>query len=339
MSTGVVAERVEAFLTQARNGAGRQGVRLALDALDAGVPCEEVIVGLLGAAQHESGERWQRNEWTVADEHLATGVTQKALDAVAGTLEPTAHKGFVIVACAEGDWHSLPAQMFAELLSADGFAVSFLGASTPAAHVDSLISRSRPDAVAVSCNLPIFFGGVTRLANVAHRHGVPVIAGGRALGHDSRYALRLGVDAWGAGVVDASPILNAWRCDRPAVAAADTELHPGSAQLDSDAEAIAGEAFELLSTAYPMIKSYNEQQLARTREDLAFIVRFIAAARLVDDPIVLTDFLTWLTSLLAVRGVPLAAVGAGLAVLAPLVGRIDSAAGQLARDALTTLPS
>jgi len=68
-------------------------------------------------------------------------------------------------------------------------------------------------------------------------------------------------------------------------------------------------------------------------------VRFIAAARLVDDPIVLTDFLKWLTSLLAVRGVPSAAVGAGLTALAPLVGRIDPAAGELARDALNALPS
>ena len=66
------------------------------------------------------GERWLADRWTVAEEHLASGVSQKALDAVAHTIEPPAVTGLVVVTCTEGDWHSLPAQMFAELLRAQG---------------------------------------------------------------------------------------------------------------------------------------------------------------------------------------------------------------------------
>ena len=149
----VPSETVDAYLDQAIGREPRAGVRLALELLDQGVPSDAVIVDLLGAAQREVGERWLRDEWTVADEHLASGVTQKALDAVANAIEAPVPHGFVIVACAEGDWHSLPAQMFAEQLRANGFAVAFLGASTPADHVAKLIARRRPDALTVSCPL------------------------------------------------------------------------------------------------------------------------------------------------------------------------------------------
>ena len=75
------ADFVEEYLEHAVVGDSRSGVRLTLNLLDRGVPFDEIIVGLLGVAQREVGERWLRNDWTVADEHLASGVTQKALDA------------------------------------------------------------------------------------------------------------------------------------------------------------------------------------------------------------------------------------------------------------------
>lgn len=100
MTTRAVSEALSAFLTEAHAGQGRAGVRLALSLLDAGVPSDQVIVDLLGAAQLEVGKRWERNDWSVADEHLATGVAQKALDAVADSIELPPPSGLVVVACA-----------------------------------------------------------------------------------------------------------------------------------------------------------------------------------------------------------------------------------------------
>ena len=331
--TAAFSEAVETFLLTSVMGDARAGVRMALGMLDAGTPKDDVIVNLLGAAQREVGERWLRNEWTVADEHLVSGVTQKALDAVANSVDPPTEGGLVVVACAEGDWHSLPAQMFAETLRWEGFAVAFLGASTPVDHVAALMTRRRPDALAVSCNLPLFFSGVTRLVDAAHLEGVPVIAGGRALGGSAARASRLGADAWAKDVDDAATVLRSWQHEKPHVPAEPTRLDPAALQLDARAGEIAAVAFESLCAAYPPMASYSDRQLARTREDLAFIAQFLAAARLVDDDSVLTDMVDWLKGLLAVRGVPAAAVTTGLRVLAPIVGETDPAAGELARAA------
>jgi len=328
---------IDAFLKWAIDGDSRTATRFALDLLDQGVPGDEIIVDLLGGAQHEVGERWVRNVWTVADEHLVSGATQRALDAVANTVDPPNSEGLVVVACAEGDWHSLPAQMFAELLRSRGFVVAFLGASTPADHVARLLSRGGADALAVSCNLPLFFGGVTRLAEAAHRYGIPVIAGGRALGSGPARAIGLGADVWAGGIEEAAGILRGWQRQRPSSWSQPKMPDRTTIELEIETPRIAAEAFRSLMTSYPWMTDYEERQLARTREDLAFITRFVAAARLVDDPIVLTEFIGWLRTVLSNRGVPPISLRAGLEALAPILGRTDPPAGELVLEAVTSV--
>jgi len=336
MTTRAVSEALDAFLSEAHAGQGRAGVRLAVGLLDAGVPSDEVIVDLLGAAQLEVGERWEKNEWSVADEHLATGVAQKALDAVADSVELPPPSGLVVVACAPGDWHSLPAQMFAELLRSHGFAVSFLGASTPAEHVEVLLERYRPHALAVSCSLPLAFRGLMTLTEAAHRQAIPVIAGGRALGRDPHRALRLGADAWASGIIDAAPILRAWHDHPPVVTTAAMASDPLIQDLELRAPAIAADAYEALAASTPQMATYNDRQVARTREDLVFIVQFVAAARLVDDPTLLADFVSWLRGLLTARGVPASALDAGIRALIPLVAEVDRGAGRMTAALIAT---
>lgn len=324
------SDLIGAYLDHALGGEARQAVELTLGLLDAGVPGETVIAELLATAQQQVGERWHQNELTVADEHLATGAAQSSVHALAGAATDPRGPGRVLVACAEGDWHSLAAHMFSEQLRARDVAVSFLGASTPAEHVARFIQRTRPDALAISCNLPLFYAGLSRLADVAHGHGVPVLAGGRALRGEPERARLVGADAWADSIDDALPILGAWRECRPAVSTEPTYLDPGALELDAVAGDLASAAFDDLYLRFPAMASYDTGQLARTREDLAFIVQFVAAAQLVDDHAVLIAFLDWLTQLLGARGVPKAAVINGLESLQPLLRQASPTAGQLA---------
>jgi len=325
---------VEPFLGHAIRGDASSAVRLTLDLVDQGASVESIVVELLAAAQHECGERWQRNDWSIADEHLVSGVTQRCLGAIASTVPPTTPTGSVVVACAEGDWHSLPAQMFAEVLRSRGFAVAFLGASTPSDHVDRFLVRNRPDALIITCNLAPFFAGVTTLADAAHRSGTPVIAGGRALQAGPGRALRLGADAWSPDVSTAVGTLRAWAGDR-LYPSADPATFDGVAMiLDLDSSHLAGAALESMMAAHRWMSGYSSEQLARARQYLALTVRYTSAARLVDDPGVLMEFLDWLSSHLAARSVPAAALAAGLEALVPLVDKADPLAGLLIRDAL-----
>lgn len=264
-------DSVEPFLERAIRNDGTSAVRLALDLLDQGASIEAVVIDLLAAAQNESGERWLKNDWTVADEHVVSGVTQRSLDAIANSVRRATPVGSVVVACAEGDWHSLPAQMCAEVLRSHGWAVSFLGASTPSDHVARLLTRDRPDALIVTCNLALFYAGVTCLVDAAHRTGTPVIVGGRALRSGPANAQRLGTDAWAPDVASTVATLREWGEDRPFPRPDPTTRDSGAVQLDLDSPLLAAAAFDSMIASYPRMSSFKTEQLARTREDLAFI--------------------------------------------------------------------
>jgi len=333
-AANIVHDGVDTFLDLAIRSDAPSAIRLTLDLLGQGATAEAVIIDLLAAAQLETGRRWLRNDWTVADEHVVTGVTHRALDAVANTVRPPDHDGAVVVACAEGDWHSLPSQMFAEIIRSHGYHVTFLGASTPAEHLERLLSRDRPDALIVTCNLALYFAGVTRLANAAHRAGVPVIAGGRAMGGPR--ALRLGADAWEPDVGATLATLRSWR-DRPPSPLDPLASDVLAVQLDIDSPVLAAAAFDTMMDSHPHMRGFNPDQLERTREDLVFILRYLAAARLVEDPTVLTEFLGWLAELLEARGVPAEVLVAGLDALAPVVDSFDDDARQLLRHGIRHL--
>ncbi|HSP29013.1 MAG TPA: diguanylate cyclase [Ilumatobacteraceae bacterium] len=310
---------VDEYVTDAVNGERRSAIRTTLDMFDSGVPQNRVIVELLAAGQREVGERWHRNQLTVADEHVATGVSAAALDALVSEVDEPAGDGHTMVVCAEGDWHSLAAQMFGESLRSLGVGVTILGASTPGPYVAELLARRGADSLAISCSLAIHFPGVIKLIDIAHEQGLPVVVGGRALGADGTRAARLGADAWAETADEAAVILQQWRIEgapgqRTAASPDVRALH-----MMDHATAIAQASFAELAAEFPPMAAYNSDQIARTHEDLAFNVQFLAAAVLTSDSTVFTEYLDWLRTLLDSRGVPGTALPAGLSALRPIV--------------------
>lgn len=333
MSRPVPAGTVDRFLDLAASGAQRDAVRLVLDLLATGVPPATVIDEVLAAAQREVGARWQRGAWSTSDEHLASSTVQAALEALASNISTAGQQGSVVVVCAEGDWHALPAQMFAESLRALGQGAVFLGASAVAEDVGASIERRRPDALAVTCNLPLSYLGTARLVDAAHRRGTPVIVGGGAL--TAERARRLGADAWGNDAATAAEVLRAWRERPPVVSREPVTLDPIALELDERAEEIGARAMPDLGERFPGLAEYDGWQLDRTREDLVYIVRFVAAARLVDDLEVFVAFERWLVELLEARGVSRTALRAGFDALAPLLREVDPSADTALRPYLS----
>jgi methanogenic corrinoid protein MtbC1 len=309
------SQRVDRFRDLALSGNVEAAVRFALDLLDAGTPETTIITDVIAVTQRMIGESWLKNELSVADEHLATGVAESTLYALSSATPAASGASSVVVACAEGDWHSIGAHMIAEMFRVEGIDVSYLGASTPADALAQFLRRHRPDALVLSCSLPLFFGGVTRLADAAHASGTPVLAGGRALHGAPERARLLGADGYAENVAEGVRILATWHEFPPAIRVEPTGLLPGAALLESFAEELADCAYAKLRARLAAMASYSHRQLERTREDLAYIVRFLAAARLVDEQTVFIEFLDWLGELLQARGVPRSALVAGLEVL------------------------
>jgi methanogenic corrinoid protein MtbC1 len=308
---------VERFVDALARRDRKAAVRQALGLLEAGAPVQELVQGLLGSAQAEVGRRWEANQWSVADEHAATAITDAVLGVLGWRIEAAEDQGHVVVTCAEGEWHSLPARMAAEVLRLHGWQVTFLGASTPADHLRRFVAEVGSVGVVVSCSVPIFLGGALRSVQAAQSAGVPVLVGGRALGSDDLRARRLGADGWAPDPGAAADLLGDWRQQPPAVGKRPAGIRVAEPlELEAARPELVEAAMSALFLRFPPLAGYSEAQLARTQEDLGYILQFLEAALLTDDPrIFLEEFLPWLTRVLTSRGLPAGVVTVGLEAL------------------------
>jgi len=282
-------------------------------ARDAGLA---VTVTLLAEVQQKVGDLWQQNELTVADEHAATAIIDLALAAACVEVgrRPRAPEGTMVVGCAEEEWHVMPARMFAEQLRAAGWDVVFLGASTPAEHLRRFVAAEPPTAVAVSCTVPIHLHGARRAISASHAAGVPVLVGGAAFGTDPNRAAAIGADAWASTLDGAVATLSRWSGSRPPLAAPLVDDAPALAAA-AERPLIVERAMSALAIRFPPLAAYTDWQLARTREDLDYILRFVEASLLTGDDSIITSFASWLTSVLTARGLPHGIVPLGIEVL------------------------
>ena len=276
------------------------------DATNRGMSRGQLIREVVVPAQRRVGQMWFDGLWTVADEHAATAVSEQALTLLApprAVLSPTTR---VVVACAEGEWHTLPARLAAELTRTAGVDVVILGGSIPADHLRIRLRDSGADVLALSCTMPTNLIGAARSIAAAHSEGLPVIVGGRAWGTGQHRAQSLGAELH---LADAGELLTALdEIAEPAPGVQPPALPTEALLLDNPAEHVLRLALERQCAATPWMQKMSAFQLARSLEDLSWLARHAAAAVACADPTIVTDLLDWLLGLLTPRGVPVGAV-------------------------------
>jgi methanogenic corrinoid protein MtbC1/DNA-binding XRE family transcriptional regulator len=191
-----------------------------------GLTAEQIYLHLLAPAQAEVGARWRARRLTVADEHLATEITLAQMERLREGLSVRPASGRrAVLACVEGEAHAVGVRMVADFFLIDGWAVDYLGASTPTADLVEFVGRRRPDLVGLSVTQAEHVSALRQAAAALHRLTPPprLLAGGAAL-RGRRPAAGFGVDAVAldarAGVQAARRLVAA-----PAAAAATAEEH------------------------------------------------------------------------------------------------------------------
>lgn len=301
-----------------------------LELLDEGTPLQSIITNVLIPAQVRVGELWASGAWGVADEHAATAVTETALSALVTaasrrTRATDTRAPHVLVACAEGEWHALPARMTGAAALDTGARVTFLGASMSAEHLGRRMRAGDVDVLALSCTLPPNLLGAARCVQAAHEAGVPVVAGGRAFAGRAQRADAIGADALASslGALGVSP---------PALVGRTVDLPTEAFVLDATGSATIEIAYGRMISMFPRLAAMSPWQQSRTREDLQWMARFAGAAVLTGDATVLPDFLGWLARLLDGK-VPAAVIAASAGLLADAIEPDAPTGAQLLRQA------
>jgi methanogenic corrinoid protein MtbC1 len=126
-------------------------------ASEQGMRVEEVQARIIAPAMRWIGDCWQSGEATVADEHLATAITQ---DILARLFRRALHAGprsreRVVLAAAQGEHHALGLRMAADVLEGAGFDVLYLGADIPLPILLETCRKHTPAALGMSVSMPL----------------------------------------------------------------------------------------------------------------------------------------------------------------------------------------
>ncbi|WP_277441661.1 cobalamin-dependent protein [Streptomyces sp. SPB162] len=325
VDTRTAADWCQEFFTALADMDEHRATDTVHGAADSGLTRQQILLQVIAPAQALVGEEWAAGRFTVAREHAATAISDRAIAALARHRTPDARgtRGRVTVACVDGEWHALPARLVAETLELRGWHVDFLGAHVPTSHLIAHLHATGPDAVALSCSLATRLPTAHATITACQAAGVPVLVGGAAFGTDGRFAELLGADAWAPDADSAAARLEeagSVRLTYPDLGEHFTALPHLADQeytlLSRSRRELTEQTMAGLQDRVPAMSAYSEQQREHTREDVGHIVDFLIAAVYVDRAEVLGDFLAWTSAILEARNVPARSLLAALDVIA-----------------------
>ncbi len=120
-----------------------------LDEAIAALSVEAMVSRVVLPALEEVGERWERGEASVGQEHFATNVVRGRLAGLARNWGVGAGP-LAILACPPGELHDIGLLVFGLVLRARGWRIAYLGANTPIASVAEAAERLAPRVVVLA---------------------------------------------------------------------------------------------------------------------------------------------------------------------------------------------
>lgn len=122
--------------------------------LDAHIDLKHLYVDLFQRSMYEIGELWENNRITVANEHLATSVTESLLNLVYPSVFATERIGKkAVISCSANEFHQVGGKIVADIFELNGWDGHFLGANTPAEDMAQFIDDVQPDVVGLSLSI------------------------------------------------------------------------------------------------------------------------------------------------------------------------------------------
>ena len=144
----------ESFLAAISSGQRQAALNIVEEALRAGHSHLEIYVNVFAVSLHRIGELWEQNKISVAQEHIATMITQYAIAVIYPRLAPlAAHRGRMVVTGVSGELHQIGANLVADAMEANGWTVRFLGTNLPHSSVLATVAEFSADVLCISTTL------------------------------------------------------------------------------------------------------------------------------------------------------------------------------------------
>jgi methanogenic corrinoid protein MtbC1 len=141
-------------------------------------PLETVCFELLQKGLTYLGEGWFKGEVTVQQEHFASALAMRRLDALVAAAPPPTRPGRILVACSPAEEHTFSPLLITLLLRRHSWNVLYLGADVPLNRLEMTTATTRPQLVIVSAQQLHTAATLLEMAELLQRENVPLAFGG-----------------------------------------------------------------------------------------------------------------------------------------------------------------
>jgi len=185
-STSPLSIHQEVFLQALLVGDRHAAKTVALEVLANGFSLLDLYVEVFQQSLYEIGRLWESNLISVAQEHVATAITQYVMAQLFQSVKSVGvsqKKG--IITGVVGEFHQVGARMVAEILETHGWDIQFLGSNLPQKSILQMVQEYRPALVGISVTMFVNLASVEMLIGEIRSHasdqGRPrILVGGSA---------------------------------------------------------------------------------------------------------------------------------------------------------------
>jgi MerR family transcriptional regulator, light-induced transcriptional regulator len=122
--------------------------------LKQGMAFPEVYEQVIKQALYRVGELWEHNKISVAEEHLATSISEAIMNEMfSAIISPHRCSKKVLVGCVEQEQHQVGAKMVADMFESKGWDSYYLGANIPVTGLIDFARKLKPDMIALSATI------------------------------------------------------------------------------------------------------------------------------------------------------------------------------------------
>lgn len=140
---------------------------------------EIVSTEIIMRGLYEVGEYWHKGTASVQQEHFASGIATRRLEALISATPPPTRNETIILACPPNEWHAFPLLLTNLFLRRRGWNVIYLGANVPTDRIEETIKATNPKLVVLSAQTLVNAVSLREMARTLNKKGIQSAFGGR----------------------------------------------------------------------------------------------------------------------------------------------------------------
>jgi MerR family transcriptional regulator, light-induced transcriptional regulator len=142
-------------------------------------PIEAVCTDLIQKGLSEIGDLWYENRLSVQQEHFASNLAMRRLDALLSAAPPPTRPETILVGCPADEWHTFTPLLLSLFLRRRGYRVVYLGANIPSARFTETTRETKADLIVLVAQQLPSAATLQHAALSLTNKGRPVAFGGR----------------------------------------------------------------------------------------------------------------------------------------------------------------